>query len=134
MTEPVITPAATTLAAATATVPLLSVAGVNLGLRPDVLVAGFFGALVAIILLDSVPVSSDTWRELLRGTWRRIMVALASTLVAGYSAPILLLLMQIPSALLLGLAFVIGAGAQRIVAALVSRTAGAAGEPPKKEG
>lgn len=33
MTEPVITPAATTIAAATATMPLLTVAGVNLGLR-----------------------------------------------------------------------------------------------------
>jgi hypothetical protein len=126
MTDPVLTPAASTLAAATATVPLLSVAGISLGLRPDVLVAGFFGALVAIILLDSVPVNSDTWREMLRGSLRRMMVSLASSVVAGYTAPVLAYFARIPDPLLLGLAFVIGAGAQKVLAGLVNRAAGSA--------
>lgn len=121
MTEPVLTPAATTLAAATATVPLLSVAGINLGLRPDVLVAGFFGALVAIVLLNSVPVSSDTWREMLRGSLRRMMVSLASAVFAGYTAPLLAYLARIPDPLVLGFAFVLGAGAQRVLAGFVNR-------------
>lgn len=65
MPEP-ITPAAATLASATAAVPTLVAFGVNLGLRPDVLVAGFAGALVAIVLLGSVPSDGDTWRHLAR--------------------------------------------------------------------
>lgn len=139
MTDPVITPASSTLAAATATVPLLSIFGVNLGLRPDLLVAGFFGALVAIILIDSVPASSDTWRDLVRGTLRRMFVAIASAITAGYVTPIVLLAMALPSPLILGLSFVIGAGAQKIVAALVNRAAASAGgaispDAPRKEG
>lgn len=121
MTDPVLTPASSTLAAATATVPLLSIFGVNLGLRPDLLVAGFFGALVAIILLNSVPASSDTWREMVAGTLHRMAVAAASSVFAGYGTPILLLALQIPQPLLLGVAFVAGAGAKKILAALVRR-------------
>ena len=121
MTEPLITPAATTMAAATATMPLLTVFGVNLGLRPDVLVAGFAGALVAIVLLDSVPAVIDTWMQMVQGTLRRMMVVLASALMAGYITPLVLLLATIPAPLLLAAAFVTGAGAQKILAAMIER-------------
>ncbi|MGH6625134.1 MAG: hypothetical protein ACRECD_01080 [Burkholderiaceae bacterium] len=130
MAEPTST-ATATLAAAAAAVPALSVAGVPLGLRPDLLLAGFNGSIVAIILLNSVPGTGDTWRELLRTTLSRIMVAVASSLTAGYLAPLALLLASLPESLLLGGAFAVGAGAQQVLMAAIRRLGGrpaAAGE------
>lgn len=124
MPEPTSTTASvvplTTMAAAT---PVLHVAGASLGLRPDVLLAGFAGAVAAMALLNSVPSSGDTWRELLRTSLRRVGVAVASSATAGYLVPLLALIDNLPSALLLSLAFVIGAGAQRLLAAYVDRLA-----------
>lgn len=116
MPEPLSTSAAT-LAGATVAVPALTLLGVPLGLRPDVLVAGFSGALVAIVLLNSVPGTTDTWRELLRTTARRIAVAVASSLTAGYLVP----LAPADGGGLLGLAFVAGAGAQQALRAAIER-------------
>jgi len=116
MPEPVST-AASTLVAATVAVPTLTAFGVQLGLRPDVLVAGFSGALVAIVLLNSVPSTGDTWRELLRTTGRRIAVALTSSLTAGYLAP----LTPAADGSLLALSFVAGAGAQQVLRSAIER-------------
>lgn len=121
MPEPAATAASTTLAAATAAVPALTAFGVNLGLRPDVLVAGFAGALAAIVLLNSVPTEGDTWLHLVRTTWRRIAVAIASSLVAGYLTPTLMLAMPMADALALGLAFATGAGAQKVLRRAIER-------------
>ena len=121
MPEPAVTAASTTLAAATAAVPALTAFGVNLGLRPDVLVAGFAGALAAIVLLNSVPTEGDTWLHLVRTTWRRIAVAIASSLVAGYLTPTLMLAMPMADALALGLAFATGAGAQKVLRRAIER-------------
>lgn len=121
MPEPVITPAAATLAAAPPAVAMLTAFGVNLGLRPDVLVAGFAGALVAIVLLHSVPSEGDTWRHLIKATARRVAVVLASSLVAGYITPLTLLMANLPEALLLAVAFSVGAGAQKILRGVIDR-------------
>lgn len=121
MPEPAVTAASTTLAAATVAVPALTAFGVNLGLRPDVLVAGFAGALAAIVLLNSVPTEGDTWLHLVRTTWRRIAVAIASSLVAGYLTPTLMLAMPMADALALGLAFATGAGAQKVLRRAIER-------------
>lgn len=121
MPEPVITPAAATLAAAPPAVAMLTAFGVNLGLRPDVLVAGFAGALVAIVLLHSVPSDGDTWQHLVRATARRVAVVLASSLVAGYITPLALLMANLPDALLLAVAFSVGAGAQKILRGVIDR-------------
>lgn len=121
MPEPVITPAAATLAAAPPAVAMLTAFGVNLGLRPDVLVAGFAGALVAIVLLHSVPSEGDTWQHLVRATARRVAVVLASSLVAGYITPLALLMANLPDALLLAVAFSVGAGAQQILRGVIDR-------------
>ena len=54
MAEPMTTAttaATVTMAAATVTMPVLTIFGVPLGLRPDLLIAGFSGALVAIVLI-----------------------------------------------------------------------------------
>lgn len=107
MPEPIAT-AAGTLAAATVAVPALTLLGVPLGLRPDVLIAGFAGAIAAIGLLNAVPSTGDTWRELVRTSARRIGFAVASSLTAGYLAPA----SQVTEPFILGAAFVIGAGAQ----------------------
>ncbi|MGQ3001302.1 MAG: hypothetical protein ACT6UH_00710 [Hydrogenophaga sp.] len=121
MPEPTTTTAAATLIAAGTTVPMLEAFGVSLGLRPDVLIAGFAGALVAIVLLDSVPSEGDTWSHLVRSTVRRIFVALASSITAGYLTPLVLLLSNLPDALLLGVAFTTGSGAQKFVGWVMSR-------------
>ena len=121
MPEPATSAAAATIAAATAAVPVLTAFGIPLGLRPDVLIAGFAGALVAIVLLDTVPAGGDTWPHLVRTTVRRILVALASSLTAGYLTPVVLLVSQIPDALLLGAAFGTGGGAQKVLRSVIDR-------------
>lgn len=123
MPEP-ISPAAATMAAAAAAVPAITAFGVPLGLRPDVLVAGFAGALVAIVLLNTVPGSGDTWQHLLRTTLRRMFVTLASSLTAGYLTPAAMLINAVPDALMLGAAFAIGGGAQKFLVIAMRRVAG----------
>lgn len=132
MAEPAST-AVATLAAASVVVPALTAFGVPLGLRPDLLVAGFSGSIVAIILLNSVPSTGDTWRELLRTTVRRIAVAVASSLTAGYLAPLALLVASLPESLLLGTAFAVGGGAQKVLMATIARLSGPTIAPPDKE-
>ncbi|MDA8522299.1 hypothetical protein [Acidovorax sp. NCPPB 4044] len=119
-----------TVATAAVSTSALTVFGVPLGLRVDLLIAGFAGALVAIILLDSVPGSSDTWRELARTTVRRIAVAFASSLTAGYLTPLAMLIAAVPESLLLGSAFAVGGGAQQILSSAIRRFSGQAAAPP----
>lgn len=127
------TAAVATVLAAGPTVSMVVVAGINLGLRPDVLVAGFSGALVAIVLLQSVPSAGDGWRNLLRDTGRRFAVAFASSLTAGYLTPLAMLMANIPEPLLMGGAFAVGAGAQHILRGTIerlrARTAPSEGDP-----
>jgi hypothetical protein len=123
MAEPVTTTAAgLTLASTAAALPPLAILGISLGLRPDILVAGFFGSIVAIILLNSVPAEGDTWSHMVRSTVKRLFVAAASSVTAGYLAPLAPLVITIlPDALLLGVSFVIGGGAQQILARAILR-------------
>ena len=132
MAEPATTTTAVTLAAGSIAVPALTVAGIPLGLRPEILIAGFSGALVAIILLNSVPSSGDTWSELLRTTLRRMAFAVASSLTAGYLAPMIMLIGQLPDAAQLGSAFAVGGGAQRVLLAVLRRIVPP--EPSREEG
>ena len=135
MPEPTSTAAGVlTVATATATSTMITAFGVSLGLRVDVLIAGFAGALVAIILLNAVPGSSDTWRELLRTTMRRMFVAFASSLTAGYLAPLALLAAQLPDSLLLGGAFAVGGGAQQVLVFAIKRISGQAQPAPQPPG
>lgn len=136
MPEPVSSTAAgvLTVATATATSTMITAFGVSLGLRVDVLIAGFAGALVAIILLNAVPGSSDTWRELLRTTVRRMFVAIASSLTAGYLAPLALLAAQLPDSLLLGGAFAVGGGAQQVLVFAIKRISGQVQPAPQQPG
>lgn len=123
MPEPTST-AASTIGAAALAIPTLTAFGVPLGLRADLLIAGFSGSLVAIILLNSVPGTGDTWRELLRTTLRRMMVACASSLTAGYITPLAMLLATMPETLLLGSAFAVGGGAQQVLMFAIRRLSG----------
>ena len=113
-----------TLAAAAVSTSVITAFGVPLGLRADLLIAGFAGSLVAIILLNSVPGTGDTWPELLRTTLRRMFVAFASALTAGYLAPLALLVAQLPESLLLGGAFAVGGGAQQVLTFAIRRLSG----------
>lgn len=101
--------------------PVLTFMGVGLGLRPDVLLAGFCGSVAAMSLLNTVPGSTDNWRELWKTSYRRVSVAIASSLFAGYATPLLALMNGVPPALLLSVAFIAGAGAQTLLAKIVSK-------------
>lgn len=131
MPEPTST-ATATIAAGALAVPALTLLGMPLGLRADVLVAGFSGALAAIALLNSVPAAGDSWQAMTRTAIRRMSVSLASSLTAGYITPLALTLAAMPDQLLLGGAFVVGGGAQQVLASVirrVQRTAGGEGAP-----
>ena len=131
MPEPTST-ATATIAASAVAVPALTLLGMPLGLRADVLVAGFSGALAAIALLNSVPAAGDSWHAMARTALRRMSVALTSSLTAGYITPLALTLAAMPPELLLGGAFVVGGGAQQVLASVirrVQRTAGGEGAP-----
>lgn len=126
MPEPTSTAAGVaTMAVAAASTSAITAFGVPLGLRADLLIAGFAGSLVAIILLNAVPGSSDTWMELLRTTLRRMAVACASSLTAGYLTPLAMLIAQLPESLLLGAAFAVGGGAQQVLMFAIKRLSGA---------
>ncbi len=116
--------AVATFAAGAVTVPVITAFGVPLGLRPDVLVAGFSGALVAITLLGIVPGTGDTWRQMVYTALRRMGVAVASSLTAGYLTPMALLVAQVPDQMLLGGAFAVGGGAQQVLTFLIQRLSG----------
>lgn len=126
MPEPTSTTAAAaaTMAAAGVSIPMLTAFGVPLGLRADLLIAGFAGSLVAIVLLNSVPPTGDTWRELIRLSVRRAMVAVCSALTAGYITPLALLLASVPDALMLSGAFAVGGGAQQVLMFAIRRFSG----------
>lgn len=136
MPEPTVPAAAAiaTLAPPAITVTALSILGVSLGLRADVLLAGFCGAVAAMALLDSVPSSGDTWKELLRTSLKRCGVAIGSAVTAGYIAPLLGLINGVPADLILSVAFLAGAGAMQMLPWLIERFgkgqgSGAAGGP-----
>ena len=116
MAEPTSTTVAvSTIAAGGVAIPMLTMFGVPLGLRADLLIAGFAGSLAAIALLNSVPSAGDTWRHLLYTTWRRVMVCTASSLTAGYLAPMFMLMASIQESYIFGGSFVVGAGAQQLL-------------------
>lgn len=122
MPEPTSTTvAAVTYVAAGLTVPVITAFGIPLGLRADVLIAGFFGSLVAIILLNSVPSEGDTWQHLVRTTLKRMFVAVASSVTAGYLTPLALLLANLPDPLYLCAAFGVGGGAQHVLRILIAK-------------
>lgn len=135
MPEPTVTTmAVATIAAAAASTTAVTAFGVPLGLRADLLVAGFAGALVAIILLSAVPRTGDTWRELIRTTMRRMAFACASSLTAGYLTPLAMLVAQLPEALLLGSAFAVGGGAQQVLLFAIRRLSGMPQPPANPPG
>jgi hypothetical protein len=127
MPEPTTPLAASTLASTAATIPALTAFGVPLGIRADMLIAGFFGAVCWIILLKTMPAADDTWRELLRTSARRMAVAAASALTAGYLTPIVAGAISFEP-LLVGLAFVVGAGAQGFLSRIVRQQQGSIGQ------
>jgi hypothetical protein len=55
---------------------------------------------------------------------RRIAVAFASSLTAGYLTPLAMLFAQVPEALLLGAAFAVGGGAQQVLMFAIRRLSG----------
>lgn len=131
MPEPTTTTAAAvaTLSGGALAVPALSLLGMPLGLRADVLVAGFAGALAAVALLNSVPATGDTLRALIETSFKRLFVATTSSLFAGYMTPLLLFTGNLPDSLLLSAAFLAGGGAQKIFAAVLRKFFN--DEPPK---
>lgn len=128
MAEPAST-AAATFVAATATIPVLTAFGVPLGLRIDLLFAGFAGALAAIVMLNTVPATGDSWWHMATTALRRMAWALASSLTAGYLTPLALLVASLPDSLVFSGAFAVGGGANHVLTFLVRRLSGSGGQP-----
>lgn len=127
MTEPLTTATVVVTAASQAVAgTVVTIFGLSLGLRPDILVAGFFGATAGITLLNSVPATGDTLYELLRTSLRRIGVSIGSTMVAGYLAPVVSYITAVPQWLVLGVAFLIGVYAKAVLPWLFVRLGGRA--------
>lgn len=128
---PFVVPAAAVpvLLAAPDYAPQLVMFGIQLGLRADVLLAGFFGSVVGIAFFNAVPNTGDTWQALARDTWRRLWWSVASSVTAGYLTPLLLLIerdtLRVPASLVLSLAFVVGASAQTFLAKFIKERGGA---------
>lgn len=125
MSEP-ITPlaaASASIGAPAITAGALTIFGVAVGIRPELLFAGFCGAFAAISLLNTVPASGDTWQHMLKTSWRRVSVSVASAMCSAYCAPLVPLTLD-TDAKLLGAAFVVGAGAQTVLAVLIQRVSG----------
>lgn len=97
-------------------VQVLTIAGVSLGLRPDFLIAGMLGAVVSIFLLNSVPLVGDGFGARINNMAQRFGVVLCSAVTSGYLTPLvastLTVITTVSEAWLLGLAFVVGAGAR----------------------
>lgn len=129
MPEPTSTAASIGVLAASTVVaaPVLTAFGVPLGLHADMLLAGFLGAVAAIALLDIVPASGDTARELVRTSLRRVGVAVGSAVTAGYLTPLVSIFASVPDSASLAVAFVTGAGAQRLLKSTLDRLSNYAG-------
>lgn len=122
MSEPTSLAAGTlTVVAAAASTTALTLFGVPLGLRIDILFAGFMGALIAIVLLNSVPSTGDTWRELLKTTIRRVSVSFVSAFASGYLTPLALFLSSVPDSYTLPMGMLVGAGAQPVLKFMLGR-------------
>ena len=72
-------------------------------------------------IFDASAVEGDTWQHLVRTTFKRMFVAMASSVTAGYLTPLALLLASLPDALLLSAAFGVGGGAQRVLLMVISK-------------
>lgn len=115
MAEPA---SAATITATTVSVPMLSVFGVSLGLHPGLLIAGAFGAFVGIVLLNTVPGEGKPWWY---AVLRRMLVMAASSITAGYLAPVVMVWMNLSEPMQLCTAFIIGGSAQLSMQAVIKR-------------
>lgn len=129
MPEPVVSAAATIATQAVIVAPL-TLLGMQIGLEPKVLLAGFGGSVAAMALLNTVPSTGDTVRELMRTSLRRVGVAIGSALFAGYMAPLSLLVANVPAGLVLSMAFLLGAGAQYLLPKWLTWAAPRVTRPP----
>ncbi len=87
-TEPISTTAGITFASGAATATAVQLLGVTLGLRPDLLFAGFIGVICAIFFLNAEPRSEDTFADLLKTSLRRLLLIVVSVLAACFIAPV----------------------------------------------
>ena len=124
MPEPVSTAAVANLSflAAGASGTAVTLFGISTGMDATMTLVGFIGSCCAMVLLNTVPASDDTWKDLLRVTWRRMFVAMASACTAAYITPMVLERAAEPSiATICGAAFIVGGSAQYILAAVTRK-------------
>lgn len=103
---------------------------VAMGLQPDLLFAGMWGAVASIALLNNIPLSENTWRGRLSQSVERFVVAIVSAVMAGYTTPfvceLISLVLRIDSvskAAELFSAMVISAGARIFLQLFIKRYA-----------
>ena len=127
MAEPTSTAAvAFTLVAGGAAIPVLHILGVPLGVRPDILMWGLMGGLIALIHIQAPPPKAGILQAMLIGmSW--IFALLSSALTSGFIAPAVAIMLNavapiIPPDITLSMtAFIIGATAQQTLASVTER-------------
>lgn len=112
------TDVAASATATTVSVPMLTVAGISLGLHPGLLIAGAFGAFVGMVLLNTVPGEGKPWWY---AVLRRVLVMIASAVTAGYLTPVVMSLAAFNESLQMGTAFLVGGSAQWMMQAFLKR-------------
>lgn len=123
-----ISPTAFTFSVVTgsAAIPVLHVLGIPLGIRPDILMWGLIGGIIALILLRPPPPSSSIWRAVVTGLYL-ILSLLAGAVTSGVLSQAIAIMFHaaipiIPIDITLSVtAFVIGAKSQQTLVAITSR-------------
>jgi hypothetical protein len=123
-----ISPTAFTFSVVTgsAAIPVLHVLGIPLGIRPDILMWGLIGGIIALIHLRAPPPSASVWRAVVAGLYL-ILSLLASAVTSGILSEAIAIMLHaaipiIPPEVTLSMtAFVIGATSQQTLAAITSR-------------
>lgn len=102
-------------------VQVLTVAGVSFGLRPDFLIVGMLGAVASIFLLNSVPLVGDGFGARLNNMVQRFCVVLSSAVTSGYLTPLVMSIIPMNDTWVLGIAFLVGAGARVFLQRIIKR-------------
>lgn len=117
MAAPIIS---TTLISSVAIVGV-TILGIPLGIRVDLLCAGFFGSLSAQVLLPPTRVELVGVINNLVHFCRKVFAALASCVTAAYLAPIIAIMIHMPETVLVAIAFLIGASANSVLTLLITK-------------
>lgn len=113
------------VAAGASAVQVATVFFVAMGMQPELLFCGMWGALASIIFFGRVPLENRTWQARVMQTFQRLLVVIVSSVMAAYCAPMFAHLMfskvdESAKALFFS-AFLVGAAGQVFLRAFINK-------------